>query len=122
MDSGGFIFIILLNKHIVYNIMTIYLQGGQIMVLFGGNKEEKEAKEIAKFIQKYKFENIDSSDLAMIKEISNDLLGLGLMKAGLTLTFAKAEEQAKVGYLSALVKQNWMIIRKLDDISRKIKV
>ena len=29
-------------------------------------------------------------------------------------------EQAKVGYLSALVKQNWIIIRKFDELNKKL--
>jgi hypothetical protein len=84
------------------------------------SKEEKQQQEMNKFMQKYKLENIDVKDLEMIKEISSDLLALGLFKVGMALSFAKGEEQAKVGYLSALVKQNWIIIRKLDDISRKL--
>jgi len=38
----------------------------------------------------------------------------------MALSFAKAEEQAKVTYLSALVEQNWLLFRKLEDISKKL--
>jgi hypothetical protein len=33
----------------------------------------------------------------------------------------KAEEQAKVTYLSALVEQNWMIIRQLSRLNKNIE-
>ncbi|WP_069649647.1 hypothetical protein [Caloranaerobacter ferrireducens] len=89
------------------------------MGLFG-NKEEKKQKEAEELMKRYKLNNIDEKDLEMIKEIANDLAGTGLLKAGMAFSFAKAEEQAKVSYLSALVKQNWIIIRKLDEISKKL--
>ncbi|MBS4030873.1 MAG: hypothetical protein KGZ63_05550 [Clostridiales bacterium] len=85
-----------------------------------GNKEEKKQAKAEKFMEKYKLHEIDSNDYEMVEEISRDMAGLGLMKAGLALSFAKGEEQAKLGYLSALVKQNWIIIRKLDEISKKL--
>lgn len=39
-----------------------------------------------------------------VNNISTDLMGSGLIKASLALSFAKAEEQTKIGYLSALVE------------------
>lgn len=39
----------------------------------------------------------------------------------MALSFAKAEEQAKVTYLSALVEQNWMIIRQLSRLNKNIE-
>ena len=47
-------------------------------------------------------------------------MGNNLLKAGMALSFAKAEEQAKVTYLSALVEQNWIMIRQLSNISSKL--
>lgn len=89
------------------------------MGLFG-NKEEKQEQEIQKFIAKYKLNDIDQNDLMMIKEISLDLCGLGLMKTVMGMSLAKTEDKLKAGYLSALVKQNWILIRKLDEISKKL--
>ena len=90
------------------------------MALFGGNKkEEKAEQELQKYMKRFKLEHIDENDRAMIKEIVNDLAGSGLMKASMALSFAKAEEQTKVALLSALVKQNWIIIRKLDKLLEK---
>ncbi|SDM66726.1 hypothetical protein SAMN04488137_1338 [Fictibacillus solisalsi] len=83
-------------------------------------RQEKEQKEVQKFLEKYQLEDISEKDLVVLKRIANDLAGNGFFKAGMALSFAKAEEQAKVSYLSALVEQNWMIIRKLDEISKKL--
>lgn len=65
--------------------------------------------------------DIDEKDIESVKKIVSDLVGNELFKAGMALSFAKAEEQAKVTYLSALVKQNWIIIRQLDRISKSLR-
>lgn len=54
-------------------------------------------------------------------KIANDIAGNGWAKAGLALTFAKLEEQAKVGYLSALVEQNWILIEQNQQIINELK-
>lgn len=92
------------------------------MALFNSkeNKEDKKQQEINKFMEKYQLEEIDDKDLVIIKKIATDLIGNNLLKAGMALSFAKAEEQAKVSYLSALVNQNWIMIRQLNNISNKL--
>ena len=92
------------------------------MALFNSkeNKEDKKQQEITNFIEKYQLDEIDDKDLVIIKKIATDLIGNNLLKAGMALSFAKAEEQAKVSYLSALVNQNWIMIRQLSNISNKL--
>lgn len=92
------------------------------MALFNSkeNKEDKKQQEINSFIEKYQLDEIDDKDLVIIKKIATDLIGNNLLKAGMALSFAKAEEQAKVSYLSALVNQNWIMIRQLSNISNKL--
>lgn len=92
------------------------------MALFNSkeNKDDKKQQEINKFMEKYQLEEIDDKDLVTIKKIATDLIGNNLLKAGMALSFAKAEEQAKVSYLSALVNQNWIMIRQLNNISNKL--
>ena len=92
------------------------------MALFSSkeNKDDKKQQEINKFMEKYQLEEIDDKDLVIIKKIATDLIGNNLLKAGMALSFAKAEEQAKVSYLSALVNQNWIMIRQLNNISNKL--
>lgn len=82
-----------------------------------GTKEEKQEKKMQKFLKKYHLDNIDEKDMEILDNISKELTGLA--KFGTIMTM-KVEEQAKVGYLSTLVDQNWMIIRKLDEISKKL--
>ena len=92
------------------------------MALFNSkeNKDDKKQQEINNFMTKYQLEEIDDKDLVIIKKIATDLIGNNLLKAGMALSFAKAEEQAKVSYLSALVNQNWIMIRQLNNISNKL--
>lgn len=82
--------------------------------------ELKEEKELQKFIEQYGLETLTKSDLEILRKISNNLMGSGYLKAGMALSFAKAEEQAKVSYLSALVEQNWLIIKLLGDLNAKL--
>lgn len=96
------------------------------MALFGGETKEekklrKQQEEMRKFMAKYNLSEIDKDDLEILRRIANDLAGNGFLKAGMALSFAKAEEQAKVTYLSALVEQNWMIIKLLSEINSKLE-
>lgn len=83
-------------------------------------KEEKQKRKENELLDKYGLTNVDSRDIQSIKNVINDLAGNGLIKTGMALSFSKAEEQAKVSYLSALVEQNWIIIRQLDRISKQL--
>ena len=87
------------------------------MALFGGNK----AEEIEKYMEHYGLYSLDAEDLNTVRRIAQDLAGNGLIKAGMALSFAKAEEQAKVSYLSALVEQNWLIINQLNRINKQLE-
>lgn len=93
------------------------------MGLFGEKqtKEEKEMEQMRKFMEKYQLEDIDQKDMVVLRRIANDLAGNGFFKAGMALSFAKAEEQAKVTYLSALVEQNWVIIRQLSRLNKNLE-
>lgn len=90
------------------------------MALFGKEKEtkeEKEARQVAELMQKYGLETLNPKDTESIRRIMSNLAGTGLMKTGLALSGAKAEEQVKIGYLSAIFEQNWIMIRQLDRIA-----
>lgn len=88
--------------------------------MFGGEKksaQEKQEEEIQKFISKYGLDDLQQQDLWTVKKIANDLIANGFFKAGMALSLAKAEEQAKVRYLSALVEQNWLIVNQLSRLN-----
>lgn len=92
------------------------------MALFGEKetKEEKQLRKEQELLAKYGLENLNAKDLESVKKIVNDLSGLGLMKAGIALSFGNSAEQCKIGYLSAIVEQNWIMIRQLDRISKRL--
>lgn len=85
------------------------------------SRENKQAKKIQEFMDKYQLEDLDEKDLVVLQRIASDLAGNNFFKAGMALSFAKAEEQAKVTYLSALTEQNWMIIRQLSRLNKNIE-
>lgn len=84
------------------------------------SKEDKKLKEIEKFMVRYQLDEINDKDLKIIKNIANDLAGNNLIKAGMALSFARVEEQAKVSYLSAIIQQNWIMIRQLNNLNNKL--
>lgn len=92
------------------------------MGLFGEklSKEEKQAQEIAKMISKYHLNDLAPEDLDTVKSIASDLAGSGLISFGITLS-GKSEDVAKLSYLSALVRQNWLIINQLSRISKQLE-
>lgn len=83
-------------------------------------KMERTARKEQEILERYGLTEVSPMDIESIRKIIADLSGNGLFKAGMALTFAKGEEQAKVTYLSALVEQNWIIIRQLDRIQRML--
>ncbi len=88
------------------------------MALFGGN--DKVTKKQENLLDKYGLENVNVKDAESIQKILSDLKGSGAMKTGIALSFGKAEEQVKIAYLSALVEQNWIIIRQLDRLTKAL--
>lgn len=91
------------------------------MALFNDvSKQEKNEQKIQEMMNRLGLDRLSDADYKSCKKILNDLFGLGLMKAGMALSFAKSEEQCKVGYLSAMVEQNWIIIRQLDELNQRL--
>lgn len=86
-------------------------------------KEEKAEKQLRQLLSKYGLEDmqtIDQKDRESVQKIILDLAGTGLMRAGMAMSFGKAEEQVKVQSLTALIEQNWIIIRQLDRITQRL--
>jgi hypothetical protein len=93
------------------------------MAIFGKKEtsEEKQQREMEKFMKKYQLEDIDEKDLIILKKIATDMIGNEFFKTGMVFSHAKSEDLAKVTYLSALVEQNWMIIRQLSRLNSNIE-
>lgn len=88
------------------------------MGLLGNNEDKKEEKALAA-LKKHHLEDISSNYAEAVKEINLELAGTGAMEMGAKLSFAKNEELLKISYLKTIVEQNWIIIRMLDEISKK---
>ena len=84
-----------------------------------GINENKEQK----LIEKYGLDSItNEKDVESLRVITNELAGSGFLDMGTKLSFGtKPEELLKISYQRALVEQNFMIIRKLCEISEKLK-
>ena len=91
------------------------------MGIFDKKTEEEKIREI---FHKYgldldNYNNIDikKHNIKNIQQIASDVLGQSLNK--LTVAFAAPpQERIKVGYLSAIFNQNWILIRQNELIIR----
>lgn len=72
-------------------------------------------------LENYSIDDIKKKNVTNLTKIAADLIGNKWFKAGLALSFAKAEEQAKVTYLSALVEQNWILMRQNEIIIKELQ-
>lgn len=91
------------------------------MAIFGNKetKEEKNAKKMQEIANKYNLNDINAKDLESIRNINYGLMGTGMIEFGTLLT-GKAEDNVKIAYLNAIIEQNWIMIRQLDEISKKL--
>jgi len=95
---------------------------------FFGNKEEKErqkadkeAQKTKELLEKYGLEELDEKDMENLRRIMSEMAGMGFTRLGMSLTVGiKAEDRIQIEFLSALFEQNWIMIRQLDRISKKL--
>ena len=89
------------------------------MGLFG-NSEAKEAKKqekLNKLMEKYGLNKLDPEYQEKVKLINYELMGTGLTELGLAFS-GKPEDNVKIHYLNAIIEQNWIIIRLLNDLKK----
>lgn len=91
------------------------------MALFGTKetKEDKAARKAQAIMDKYGLSELDAKDLESVRTISCSLMGNSLIELGNTLT-GSGVDSAKLSYLRALVEQNWIIIRQLDRLNKRL--
>ena len=88
----------------------------------GRKRAEKETLEkYGLDLESYSIQEIEKRNVENLRKIANDLRGNKWFKAGLALSFAKAHEQATVTYLSALVEQNWILLRQNEIIIKELQ-
>ena len=92
------------------------------MGLFSGKetKEEKQERKALEAMAKYNLNNLSSAYGNAVKNISLELAGTNAIEFGSMLSGMKSEDVLKTSYLNALIQQNWIIIRQLDEISKKL--
>lgn len=90
------------------------------MGILGGNKEDKKLKKAQAIMNKYGLGSLSPEYVDAAKNINLELAGTGAMEFGLALT-GKPEDNTKIAYLNTLIAQNWIIIRQLDEINKKMK-
>ena len=93
------------------------------MGLFGKKEDKQQAqqREIEAYLEAYGLNELDEKDLDILKGISANLAGMGLMRTGIALSFGKADEQVKIAYLSVLIEQIWLILKQLDRLNKKLE-
>ena len=92
------------------------------MGLFNTNnetKEEKQKRKMQETLNKYELNNLDPKYANAVNNISLALAGNNLIELGSTLGMTSAENLT-TSYLKAFVEQNFIMIRQLDEISKKL--
>ena len=82
-------------------------------------QQEEEAIVTEKFLRKYHLTQLDENDLLALREIAIDLRGTALLKP-LQVFNMPVGERFMTSYLAAIVKQNFIIIRKLGELVKNL--
>ncbi|MBU1088507.1 hypothetical protein KKA02_01330 [Patescibacteria group bacterium] len=96
------------------------------MGLFSSKTEEEKLKKIFdKYgldIENYDTVEVKKQNSKNLKQIAQDIIGNGWFKASMALSpLISADKRATVGYLSAIVNQNWILIRQNELIIRLLE-
>lgn len=86
----------------------------------GESKEDKKARKEAELLAKFGLEDLTGKDLESVKTIISELAGNKFLESGALLSGAKSEDLVKISNLTAIVEQNWIIIRLLSQINKKL--
>lgn len=96
------------------------------MGLFGKSQKEKQRMAQAQIeqvmnnlIARYNIPANDS-DLDALYEIAVEYNSLGLQRGASLLSNINPSEQVKISFLSTITKQNWLMIKKLGEISSSL--
>lgn len=84
-------------------------------------KQQKREEKINQLLSKYELNNISKEYINAIQNINAELSGTGLIEFGSFLSYSDKDTQRLHSYyLNALIQQNWIIIRQLNEISAKL--
>lgn len=86
-----------------------------------GNSEDKKAAKVEALLSRYGLQELnDDRDYESVQNIATNLMGNKLIEIGSALQ-GNGADAAKMSYLNAIVEQNFIIIRQLDRIARKLE-
>jgi hypothetical protein len=83
-----------------------------------GNSEEKQQEKVDKLLQKYRVTNVSADIKEDVNAIALGLAGNKAIELGAILQ-GNGVDAVKMSYLSAIMRQNWIIIKLLDEIAHK---
>lgn len=87
---------------------------------FGASKEEKKEAKVQALLERYGLQELtDPRDKQAVRNIATNLMGNKLIELGAALS-GSGTDPAKLSYMNAIMEQNFIIIRQLDKISKKL--
>ncbi len=92
------------------------MAGGLAMAI-KWSRDEKEQEELERYIRRRHLDQLGPEDLKRAVSIMKALYAHGLNDRFYTEI---GNDQLKTGYLNALMEQNWMIIRQLNNLNEKL--
>lgn len=92
------------------------------MALFNKKSETDTSDKTEKLMQKYGLQDVDPKYADTLQKISAHLAGAGLGEfGGMLSNDDKAVNRAQTQYTHAILEQNFIIIRQLDDLIKIMK-
>lgn len=84
-------------------------------------KQQKQEEKMRRILERYELSELSSKYANAVKNISSELAGSGLGEFGnLLAPNTDTSLRIQTQFLNAIVQQNWIIIRQLDEISKKL--
>ena len=94
------------------------------MGLFKSQEEKQQILEekTKKVLEKYELTELSNEYINAVKNINSELAGSGLSEFGnLLAPDQNTSLRVQTQFLNAIVQQNWIIIRQLNDINKKLE-
>lgn len=94
------------------------------MGLFKSQEEKQQILEekTRKVLEKYELTNLSEEYINAVKNINSELAGSGLSEFGnLLAPDQNTSLRVQTQFLNAIVQQNWIIIRQLNELNKKLQ-
>lgn len=95
------------------------------MALFGNKeketKEEKQQRKMLETMARFGLQDMPAEYQDAVKEIAVGLSGNSMMETGAFLSGMKTEDTLKISYEKAIMQQNFIIMRQLNELISLMK-